>query len=263
MSPSPEPKAASTESEEVHNQEETASKPAAEVEPSTPAQDSPGGDEAAEAEGDEKADEGDAEQDEDNAIETAEAPADAWQAVFSQEANAWYFWNAQTGETTWTNPRDAPSASAAEASSSASAVAGPSDAPAPAADPAAAEKEKDPNALPEIDPDLAWLDPSLAARKSGVPGAQAARFNARTGRFTADPGLNPDRISQFQRGQRQQEAYYDVTGWEQQLAGRGIKRAGEPEEGDEGKKRPSAKQVEKFRQQKEEKRRKKLNAWLA
>lgn len=106
----------------------------------------------------------------------------------------------------------------------------------------------------------------------------------------ADPSLNPDRISQFQRGQRQQEAYYDgawpltlplspaasadksevmqpaVQGWEQQLAGRGLKRAGagEPAQDDaEGaKRRPSAKQVDKFRQQKEEKKRKKLTSWL-
>lgn len=57
-----------------------------------------------------------------------------------------------------------------------------------------------------------------------------------------------------------------VQGWEQQLAGRGLKRAGagEPAQDDaEGaKRRPSAKQVDKFRQQKEEKKRKKLTSWL-
>ena len=60
-----------------------------------------------------------------------------------------------------------------------------------------------------------------------------------------------------------------VQGWEQQLAGRGLKRAGEtPAAGAEGgadgaaaaageaaKRRPSAKQVDKFRQQKEVRRR--------
>ncbi|GAA6054525.1 hypothetical protein JCM3770_005829 [Rhodotorula araucariae] len=230
MSPSPEPAPARADSEHLQDQAGTTADPPAEAVQSQPTLDSPRGDDGSRAD-----------------REPADSPQDAWQAVFSQDANAWYFWNAHTGETTWSNPRDA--------ASSSDAAAGPSAAPASAA-------ATDPNALPEIDPDLVWLDPSLAARKSGVQGAQAARFNARTGRFTADPGLTPDRISQFQRGQRQQEAYYDVQGWEQQLAGRGIKRAGEPDEADDAKKRPSAKQVEKFRQQKEEKRRKKLNAWL-
>lgn len=180
-------------------------------------------------------------------------PTDAWQAVFSQEcvrfpstpslhrspwppsrrANAWYFWSAsllsiailpqadsarladaETGETTWSNPRDAPAASTSSAAASTSTA--PADPSAPSAstpaDPASAAPS-DPNALPEIDPDLAWLDPAAAARSrpggGGASVTQTARFNARTGRFQADPALTPDRIGEFQRGQRQQEAYYD------------------------------------------------------
>ncbi|GAA5907600.1 hypothetical protein JCM8208_000014 [Rhodotorula glutinis] len=213
-------------------------------------------------------------------------PTDAWQAVFSQDANAWYFWNAATGETTWTNPRDAPpSTTAAAPSTSASTSAGPSSAspaPAPAASSTTDTPAADPSsALPDIDPDLAWLDPALAARQAQASGgsgasahlAQKGRFHARTGRFMADPSVNPDRVSQFQRGHRQQEAYYDVQGWEQQLAGRGLKRAGgepaaaagagaESDEagGEAAKRRPSAKQVDKFRRDKEEKKRKKLRS---
>lgn len=92
----------------------------------------------------------------------------------------------------------------------------------------------------------------------------------------ADPALNPDRISDYQRGRRQQEAYYDgtldslrrpgsvgcsllvvtpriaVAGWEASLASRPPKRQHEDAEDEDGKKkRPSAKQVEKFRQAKE------------
>ncbi|GJN92851.1 hypothetical protein Rhopal_005889-T1 [Rhodotorula paludigena] len=196
-----------------------------------------------------------------------EPPKDAWQAVFSQEANAWYFWNAETGETTWSNPRDAPAASTSSAAASASTA--PADPSAPStstpADPASAAPS-DPNAFPEIDPDLAWLDPAAAARSrpggGGASVTQTARFNARTGRFQADPALTPDRIGEFQRGQRQQEAYYDVAGWEASLAGKGLKRGAEETDEQGAKRRPSSKQVEKFRQAKEDKKRKKINAWL-
>ena len=124
--------------------------------------------------------------------------------------------------------------------------------------------------LPPIDPDLAWLDPSAARAGAERPVTQTARFNARTGRFQADPSLNPDRISEFQRGQRQQEAYYDgaqslqtrccpcldsnplssVRGWESTLAGQGLKRSDDSAPEGE-RKRPSAKELERFRQAKE------------
>ena len=46
-----------------------------------------------------------------------------------------------------------------------------------------------------IDPELAYLDPSLGARKGQTAsGSYAARFNARTGRFEGDPRKNPDRV---------------------------------------------------------------------
>ncbi|GAA5841322.1 hypothetical protein JCM3766R1_005028 [Sporobolomyces carnicolor] len=196
----------------------------------------------------------------DDEPETAEQKdaAEAWQAVFSPEANAWYFWNAKTNQTTWENPRDAASSSSGDAAagtstsetSSSSATAQP---PLPS-EPAATGE------LPPIDPDLAWLDPS-AARGSST-NAQAARFNARTGRFQVDPKFTPDRISDYQRSHRQQEAYYDVKGWEQQLEGKGLKRAGD-EEAEGSRKRPSSRQVEKFKQQKQEKKKKKLTSWLA
>ncbi|BGP33748.1 hypothetical protein JCM10296v2_005552 [Rhodotorula toruloides] len=194
-----------------------------------------------------------------------EAPRkDAWQAVWSADANAWYFWNAETNETTWQNPRHHSAASAVASSSNIS----PTPAEAVATNITAAEETnitaaEEPDRLPGIDPELAWLDP-MAARASSSGGlAQAARFNARTGRFMADPALNPDRISDYQRGRRQQEAYYDVAGWEASLASRPPKRQHEYAEDEDGKKkRPSAKQVEKFRQAKEEKKRKKLTSWL-
>ncbi|BGP26152.1 WW/Rsp5/WWP domain containing protein [Rhodotorula toruloides] len=178
----------------------------------------------------------------------------AWQAVWSAEANAWYFWNAETNETTWQNPRDQFAAVASSSTTS------PATAAPPAADTSSVEE---PDRLPQIDPELAWLDPAAARASSSGGLAQAARFNARTGRFMADPALNPDRLSEYQRGRRQQEAYYDVAGWEASLASRPPKREHEDAEQEDGKKkRPSAKQVEKFRQAKEDKKRKKLASWL-
>ncbi|GAA5919635.1 hypothetical protein JCM6882_006884 [Rhodosporidiobolus microsporus] len=176
---------------------------------------------------------------------------DSWQAVFSPEANAWYFWNAETQETTWTNPRALAEEPAAQPE------AGPSSA-------ATSSKDVVPESgLPGIDPDLAWLDPSAAVRGGKGAGGltQTARFNARTGRFQGDPALNPDRISDFQRGHRQQEAYFDVEGWETSLNGQGLKRKVEASD-DSAKKRPTTKQVDQFRRAKEDKKRKKLARWL-
>ncbi|KWU42190.1 hypothetical protein RHOSPDRAFT_4929, partial [Rhodotorula sp. JG-1b] len=146
-----------------------------------------------------------------------------------------------TNETTWSNPRQSAS--------------GPGDTSVPsiATDltAAAPSREKgEEGGLPPIDPDLAWLDPSAARAGAGRSVTQTARFNARTGRFQADPSLNPDRISDFQRGQRQQEAYYDVRGWESTLAGQGLKRSDDSTPEGE-RKRPSAKELERFRQAKE------------
>ncbi|CEQ43184.1 SPOSA6832_05080, partial [Sporobolomyces salmonicolor] len=138
--------------------------------------------------------------------------------------------DSETGQTTWKNPLEssstptvpAPATDSATAAASAASTSEAAPAPAPA----------DPTALPPIDPELAWLDPSAAARTSST-GAQLARFNARTGRF--------------------------------QLQGQGIKRSAEGGDGEGGsatKKRPSSKQIEQFRKSKEEKKRKKLTSWL-
>ena len=112
--------------------------------------------------------------------------------------NAYYFYNLKTKETTWTNP-----------------IASAKDKVAP---------KKDVRALLQgVDPDLAYLDPSLSAAMTtaspsgtvaGSAYGTAGRFNARNGKFEGNPDKNPDWVSDFSRMKRQSNIYFDVDGWE-------------------------------------------------
>ena len=151
--------------------------------------------------------------------------------VISLSSNAYYFWNSRTNETTWENPISAPTAS------------GSTQQP-----PLPIEEDR----FDGIDPDLAYLDPKYSTATSNsssyAPTFQA-RFNSRTGRFQGDPTMNPDRVSEFKRGERQQEAFYDTNSWTESLGGKGLRAARgigsqTNEEGVATKtKRPTAKQV--------------------
>ena len=68
--------------------------------------------------------------------------------------------------------------------------------------------------------------------------------------------MNPDRISEYNRGLRQQEVFYNVDHWTESLQGKGIKRSAETESGP--KKKPTAKQVEAFKLRKEMRKKAKL-----
>ncbi|KAK4705249.1 hypothetical protein P7C70_g956, partial [Phenoliferia sp. Uapishka_3] len=173
--------------------------------------------------------------------------ADGWQAVWSADANAYYFWNQEKNLTTWENPLTTASTSTSLATPSTSAS---------AADP---RGQVD---YGGIDPELAYLDPSLS--RSSTTGSAApsfqARFNSRTGRFQGDPSMNPDRISEYSRGERQQEVFYNTQAWQASLEGKGIKRAGEEAEGGKRKK-VTAKDVERFKAKKLDKK-KRSQGWL-
>merc|ERR1711939_1073938 len=169
-----------------------------------------------------------------------------WTAIWSQEAQMYYFWNSKTNTTTWENPL-AKGGDEAEARESSA---------------AREHEEEQEEGLPEITPDLAYLDPTLARQRSGAAGVPAftAQFNRRTGRFTGSDAahLTPDRISDFSRGERQQQAFYDVDSWRAQLEGRARKEAGEgckPE-------KVTKKDLERFKAQKEARKKRRLDAWL-
>ncbi|KAF9023430.1 hypothetical protein BDZ89DRAFT_955732 [Hymenopellis radicata] len=165
-----------------------------------------------------------------------------WQAIYSPQHNAYYFYNTATHQTTWENPVQP--AAQPEASTST----------------ATHQPSRYEVALAAgIDPSLAHLDPTLGAGPSGIGGsyAAAARFNARTGRFTANDARDPSHMSEYERAKRMSEFYFDVDGWQKQ---REQEQAQEEAEGKK-RKRPSKKDLERFKEQKKQKKIAKT-AWL-
>jgi WW domain len=77
-----------------------------------------------------------------------------------------------------------------------------------------------------IDPELAFLDPSLAYTTGGpnrginttgpVP-TFTAKFNARSGRFAGGDARDPNHVSEYERAKRMSEAYFDVDSWKNQV----------------------------------------------
>ncbi|KAF8626093.1 hypothetical protein AX15_005088 [Amanita polypyramis BW_CC] len=119
-------------------------------------------------------------------VETVASPG-AWQAIYSPQYNAYYFYNAETQETTWANPlapSSDPTSGSASASTSSELDAEQDPMAASIMDPRYAAMQQ--AAIAQgIDPALAYLDPSLDSSMpstSAVPGGFAftAKFNART-----------------------------------------------------------------------------------
>lgn len=173
---------------------------------------------------------------------TAAPPTNDWQAIYSPAHGAYYFFNAVTQETTWTNPLVPDSSTTAAASSSTtsatqsldphnSSTANPSE---PSSSLSAAVPQPSTSTLRTlptadelggIDPDLAFLDPSLAytSSSSKLPGGAVptftAKFNAHTGRFAsgAAGARDPNHVSEYERAKRMSEAYFDVDEWKKQV----------------------------------------------
>lgn len=200
-------------------------------------------------------------------------PTNPWQAILSAEHGAYYFYNTVTNETTWFNPflPESPPEPATAATTD----------PDPSSSTSTTEVTN--SALAHhaalqaaalaqgIDPALAYLDPSLVSSFPGASSASmstlptyTASFNARTGAFARPDARTPGHLSEFERAKRMSEFYFDVGKWEAELAQRGGSNMGTADEGEESgkkRKRPTKKDVEKF---KEQKRLKKIakTAWL-
>jgi len=107
-----------------------------------------------------------------------------------------------------------------------------------------------------IDPSLAYLDPSLAAGPSLPSGAFSAKFNAKTGAFTAVDGRDPSHLSEYERAKRMSQFYFDVGAWEEELEQRDA-----AEEERKKKRKPTKKDLDRFKEQKRQKKIAKT-AWL-
>lgn len=76
--------------------------------------------------------------------------------------------------------------------------------------------------------------------------------------------MNPDHISEYSRGMRQQSHYYNPETWTASLNGQGIKRAANTADEEGGTtKRPSAKQIQAWNEAKQKKKRAKLMQFVA
>ncbi|CAA7263356.1 unnamed protein product [Cyclocybe aegerita] len=228
-----------------------------------------------------KEDEGEKQEDTSDSTSAPAADPSQWQAVWAPQYNAYYFYNSVTQETTWANPLQpqpstsqttpAPAASTFESAAEINAEASTSTGPALTTAQARYAALQAAAAQQGIDPLLAHLDPTLLTPagpgSSGVPGdlpTFTARFNARTGKFAPDSSRTPGHLSEYERAKRMSEFYFDVNKWEEQLAERGGSNMAE--EGDEGgsgkkRKRPTKKDLERFKEQKKQKKIAKT-AWL-
>lgn len=159
--------------------------------------------------------------------------AGAWQAIFSPQHNAYYFYNAETSETTWVNPLQQSASTSSDVDGTSNATSDPYDSNSLEARALAAG----------IDPSLAHLDPSLALPANAAPtGTFTAQFNARSGAFTATDARTPQHLSEYERMKRMSVFYFDMSAWEQEVEDRHK----EEKEGGKKRKRPSKKDLVSF-----------------
>ncbi|KAG9118961.1 hypothetical protein FRC07_006251 [Ceratobasidium sp. 392] len=189
-----------------------------------------------------------------------------WQAIWAPTHNAYYFYNSRTGETTWVNPLD-PSSSASTSTVQPQHQTQP-ETDKPKQDETKPEEEEAPRDLSYlngIDPDLAYLDPTLAVPPAGAKGPVptfSARFGARSGKFTAMDGRQPEHLSEAARAQRMSSVYFDTAAWEKEIAERDAKAKADEEAGvGDKRKRPTKADIERFKAQKQAKKALR-NAWL-
>ncbi|CAO1624785.1 unnamed protein product [Parajaminaea phylloscopi] len=197
--------------------------------------------------------------------------AGAWQAVWSAPHNAYYFWNAQTNATTWTNPL-APADDSHRHDSALQSSSGLMGTHAGAGSPGGAS-EAGP-ASTDLDPDLAFLDPTLYAAASGSSGSgnsggqytAQGTFDRRTGRFVpSDPSAgdlhDPSRHSQSARAQRQMNAYFDVDEWQRSRETDAARQSASEDKRQRHSKHPTRKELEMYKERRKEKRNAKYG-WL-
>jgi hypothetical protein len=199
-----------------------------------------------------------------------EEPTSLWTPVWDDSAQAYYWWNTETNETTWINPASTDEEAAAAPVQAATNL------PANASNPLdflldridAVVKRKldngedvDPADLPENKHYSADYDQQHYNQQPGEYTA-TAQFNARTGKFTTQDDasrLNPENLTIESRAKRQMQYYFDVDSYTEE---RNQEKA-YVEDGRAGKKKQlSRKEIEYFKKMKKEKKSKKAREWL-
>ncbi|KAB5591951.1 hypothetical protein CTheo_4629 [Ceratobasidium theobromae] len=184
-----------------------------------------------------------------------------WQAIWSPAHNAYYFYNIRTAETTWVNPLDP----ASSASSSTQQQQSTGQQVSTEQSQGMEQAPPDMSHLNGIDPELAFLDPTLAVPSAGATGPVpmfSARFGARSGKFTAMDGRTPEHMSEAARAQRMSSVYFDTQAWENEIAARDAQARADQAAGLAPKrKRVTKADIERFKAQKKA-RQTLRNAWL-
>jgi len=110
-----------------------------------------------------------------------------------------------------------------------------------------------------IDPDLAYLDPTLVLPAHATEaGTFQAKFNARTGAFTKPEARDPTHLGEWERAQRMSSVYFDTSAYDEEVQRR---KREEEEEGARKKKKITKKDLNRFKEQKRQKKIAKT-AWL-
>ncbi|WRT68500.1 uncharacterized protein IL334_005476 [Kwoniella shivajii] len=193
-----------------------------------------------------------------------------WQAVWSPEQNAWYFWNTKSGQVSWTNPLE-PSSSTSTMTPQPPLPSGPAPASSSAPTPAAGgynafEHDRDyDSSVPEIDPGLAHLfgeSSTGGGMGRGLDSTlQKAKFNSRTGKFTGNEyQYTVGHLDEYNRAKRMNNHYFDVDAWEKQKFEENQKRKRDEEQGITDKK-ITKKDMDRFRKKAQEKKAR-SQAWL-
>ncbi|KAI7895664.1 uncharacterized protein EV154DRAFT_494553 [Mucor mucedo] len=193
-------------------------------------------------------------------VETSKvSPETTWTAVWDERAQAYYWWNTETNETTWINP-DTPAVQTTAVETT-------------------VEKSNPLDfLLDRIDTEVkrkldGEVEPAAGTTEQSqyydqyfdqpeTSYASTAHFNARTGRFTTQNDverLNPENLTIESRAKRQMQFYFDVDTYTEE---RNQQRSF-TEDGRVGKKKQlTRKEVEYFKKMKKEKKSKKAREWL-
>lgn len=195
-----------------------------------------------------------------------------WTPVWDDNAEAYYWWNTETNETTWIDPASKDNDQHTAATDLPANASNPLDFLLDRIDKVVKKKldngeQVDPADLPGESLRYGSNYYNSCHQQMEAEGEEAAytataQFNARTGRFTTAQDatrLNPENLTIENRAKRQMQHYFDVDSYTEQRN----QQLATVEDGRVGKKKQlTRKEVEYFKKMKKEKKSKKAREWL-